>query len=207
MFLVSRADPKDPNLSRKLSGLLQSGADVNLEEILDRTTREAKHFSYHPLMLPYHLYIDHYDNTSKQFDSVLKKVEFVEESLMHVLQGEKKLHSQVSSNADGDDGQDTDHWGLARLSKSLHEASMEIAEVTRRRRFEDDFSKALQKELNLKRPAQSQMLWLLKNRYDRWARAHQLDIEGMPGRIDSLKNLVRHLWTTWMNWLLGRVLH
>lgn len=191
MFLIGRADPKDPNGARKLSGLIQSGADVDLEGILDETTSKAKDFGYHPLLLPYHLYTDHYKNTSTQFDVVLKTVESVEQHIMTVLQNKSETIHQFSSKDDGDDGFEISYWGLAEQSKSLHEASMKVAEVSRRRRFEIDLANALKEELKLKRPAQNQMLREL-HRYDRWANAHQSEIEGMPDRIDSLKNIVSH---------------
>lgn len=200
MFLVGRPDPKDPDQARKLSGLIQSGADVKLREILDAVTSTAKGFDYHPLLLPYHLYLNHYEDTSKQFDKVLKRVEDAEEGIKKALDSKGKLISEAQGKIDHDPSQ----WGLANLSKLLHEASMEVSELARRRRFEDDLAKALKNELRQKRPAQNRMLRSL-DRYDSWAKAHQSEIDGMPGKIDSLKTLVRHQWPSFMGKFLIRM--
>ncbi|WYZ36439.1 hypothetical protein EsH8_XIV_000039 [Colletotrichum jinshuiense] len=189
MFLVGKEDPEDPGRSRKLSGLIQSGADVKLRGILRNVVEKAEEASYHPLLLPYQLYVDHCRTTSEQFDDTLHKVEFVEESITKALHGEKPPIYQVQGKVDNDEDPETNHWGLAGLGKTLHEASMEITELVRRRKFEDDLSEALKKELDKERPAQNPMLRDLKRRH-RWANAHQLDITGMPSRVDSLKTLL-----------------
>lgn len=66
---------------------------------------------------------------------------------------------------------------------------MEVAELARRRHFEDRLANQLMEEMYKKKPPQNQMLPSLE-RYDCCAKAHQLEIEDMPGRIDILKNLV-----------------
>ncbi|KAF0322139.1 hypothetical protein GQ607_010642, partial [Colletotrichum asianum] len=194
MFLVGRADPKSPGQARKLSGLIQSGADVKLGEILSGVVRKADEFCHHPLLLPFHLYVNHYEGTSAHFKAVLDIVEHVEGRIMKALHGKRRLTSQVAQRNDDHDDQGTNHWDLASFSKDLHEASMKVAELARRRNFEDDLAKLLKKELEKRvsdqnQKAQNQLLGDL-TRYDRWANAHQSDIDGMPGRIDSLNTLL-----------------
>ncbi|KAK2596450.1 hypothetical protein N8I77_013340 [Diaporthe amygdali] len=189
MFLVGKADPKDPNRARKLSGLIQSGSDVELREIVDATASKAERYNYHPLLLPYRLYVNHYENTSKQFNSVLKDVELVERLIKDELDNRRRLTSQAGGKVDDYEDSKPSHWGLAKWSKTLHEASMEVAELARRRTFEDYLGKTLIDELNKETPPHYQLSQDV-GRHDRWAKAHQLDIEGMPGRIDSLNNLL-----------------
>lgn len=192
MFLVGKADPDDPDRARKLSGLVQSGTDVDMKKVLEDTKSKAKDFDYHHLLLPYCLFVNHYDVTSKQFKEVLKKVEEVERHIMDELQKSRRSTSIARVKACDGDGLEPNYWGLAKQSNSLHEASMEVVELARRRQFEDKLVTALTNNLEEK----SRMLLDIQ-RYDRWAKSHQLDIERMPGRIDSLKNLVSNKRTAW----------
>lgn len=190
MFLVDRADPEDPEGSRKLSGLIQGGADVNLQKILTAAASKAKSFNYHPLLLPYELYISHFENTSQQFDNASNKVDEVEQGIMKALDNERGL---TSSHAKADEGDDMEphHQGLTKLSRKLHEASRDAAELALRRQFQDELAKTLYDQLTGNGLEETEMRAAI-SRYDRWTRGHQLDIDGMPARIESLRNLVSH---------------
>lgn len=94
---------------------------------------------------------------------------------MDELHDKSQLISQVEGDDDDDEPLELGHWGLAKLSNLLHEASMEVAELARRRQFEDELAKQLNDELHKERPLQNQIILGLQ-RYDRWTKAHQRDI-------------------------------
>lgn len=241
MCLVGKPDPGDPEGSRKLSGLIQGGADVNLQKILTAAASTAKSSKYHPLSLPYALYISHCENTRTQFDNVSIKLNEVEQGIMKALEDERGLNSS-HAKADDDDGKEGDNisgnsitgdesWGtkfkrvfgccqilgwpnislflssrneqgqssdtdssylgLTKLSRKLHEASRDASELTLRRQFQDEFANTLHNQLEGNELEDNEIRAAMSPDY-RWTRSHQLDIDAMPARTESLRNLVSH---------------
>lgn len=64
---------------------------------------------------------------------------------------------------------------------------METVGLALHRQFEEGLAKAVKNQLEKERSMQNQMLCNVQG-YDRWAKAHQLDIEEMPGRTDIVLN-------------------
>lgn len=174
LFLICKTDPENPTTSRKISGVIQAGSDIDLEQVLSEVKARAAAYSYHPLILPATLFLGHHETTSTMVAGILEGVAFVERMLLVELERQK----DKSYIYDGGSS-------LLDLSERLHRYRMDLVELRRRRAFEDDVAKKLEEALGNENALLQQFA-----RYNRWAKSNDGNIESLPDRIESQRNLV-----------------
>lgn len=175
LLLICKVDPDDPATSCKTCGIVQTSSDVDLEFILSEVGANADAFDHHPLILPVYMFNSHYSETERLLKKMVKVVDGGEQRLMREIMNQKSKTSFLQAGNDA----------LIDISKDLHAASMDLAQLNLRRSFETDVADQLEKQL----PKQSRLLKRF-TRFDLGSKRNKSTIDGMADRIDSLKNLV-----------------
>ncbi|KAL9572304.1 hypothetical protein ACKAV7_003505 [Fusarium commune] len=116
------------------------------------------------------LFVSHYEATKEAINSIQKDVSEVDDELLKHLEEEGKL----------DDASKL----YRKLSMTLHKCSMNLAELGRRRKFEKELGSCLQEDLK-----HDSKLKVLVEIYSRMSQSRDLDIESLPGKIESQRNV------------------
>lgn len=173
LLLYCVTDPGMPDPSSKLSGVIQTDSDVELSSIFNSVNELVNKHGRHPMLLPLQLFKAHYEMTSEAFNFVHENVTKVDSKLLRELETNTK-----SKNANE----------LYRgLSKRLHSCSMKLAELSRRRKFEEELAARLQQDLK-----NDIKLHLTMSLYISMSKSRDSEIEGLPGKIESQRNVVSH---------------
>ncbi|KAF5609026.1 Mg2+ transporter like zinc transport [Fusarium pseudoanthophilum] len=125
-------------------------------------------------------------NIFRDVRDLVARVSKVDDDLLRHLQDEDKLD---------------DASKLYRsLSMTLHECSMDLAELGRRRKFEKELGSVLQKDLS-----HDSKLRVLVEIYSRMSQSRDSDIESLPGKIESQRNVLYNLITQHDSYLQARL--
>ncbi|KAM5343370.1 hypothetical protein ACJ41O_011907 [Fusarium nematophilum] len=126
------------------------------------------------MLLPLQLLKNHHATTSKAFHSIQKDVTDVDTKLMQTLETDKepKHASQL----------------YRELSKTLHKCTMNLVELGRRRQFEKELATSLQEDVQ-----NDGELSLVVSLYANMSKSRDSDIETLPGKIESQRNVLYNL--------------
>ncbi|KAM5363506.1 hypothetical protein ACJA88_013535 [Fusarium oxysporum] len=186
LLLYSMIDSNVAGASSKLSGVIQADAGVDLKRIFcDVRDLVARH-GHHRTLLPVQLFKYHYEATLSAFNSIQTDVGMVDEELLRQFEEEGKL----------DDASKL----YRRLSMTLHKCSMNLAELGRRRRFEEELGSRLLQDLQ-----NDSKLRVVVEIYSRMSQSRDSDIESLPGKIESQRNVLYNLITQHDSYLQARL--
>ncbi|KAI1749166.1 hypothetical protein F4782DRAFT_514787 [Xylaria castorea] len=159
-------------------GLIQVDSDVDLDEIFSEVQNLVEHYGRHPMLVPLQLFIQHCSLTAKTFKLIYDGVTQVDQKLFGELRSKKRSISKETSQLH------------RQLSMELHRHSMGLAELRRRRTFEDVLGDQLLTALE-----SDGKLWLKAKRYASMAKSRDLDIESLPDKIESQRDVLYNLIT------------
>ncbi|GAB1316538.1 hypothetical protein MFIFM68171_06748 [Madurella fahalii] len=130
----------------------------------------------HPLLLLLSLFENHVRETATKFEQVVQQIEKADADLLTQLKmaNDPKQRDKASN--------------FGPLGQSLHEARMNLVELTRRRAFEKQIAETLQDDLKGE-PA----LFTRVNMYTSLSQSHEPDIQSLPQRIDSQRTVLYSL--------------
>ncbi|PNP81520.1 hypothetical protein FNYG_05195 [Fusarium nygamai] len=172
--------------STKLSGVIQVDKDVDLTKIFRDVRDLVARYGPHQTLLPLQLFVSHYEATKEAFTLIQNRVSKVDDDLLRHLQDEDKLDDASKM--------------YRSLSMTLHECSMDLAELGRRRKFEKELGSVLQKDLS-----HDSKLRVLVEIYSRMSQSRDSDIESLPGKIESQRNVLYNLITQHDSYLQARL--
>ncbi|CVK96728.1 uncharacterized protein FMAN_11058 [Fusarium mangiferae] len=179
----------DNNVSEgfiKISGLIQVDADLKLEDIFSGTHRLVQRLGHHPTLLPLQLFVSHYGATKDGIDLIQKEIGNVDKMLLEHLEEKGKLGDASKQYRE--------------MSMTLHKCSMDLAELNRRKKFEEELGNFLKKELK-----NDNQLKTLAEVYLRMSRSRESDLESLPGKIESQRNVLFNLITQHDSYLQARL--
>ncbi|KAF7550313.1 hypothetical protein G7Z17_g5798 [Cylindrodendrum hubeiense] len=163
-----------PGSPSQISGVIQADKDVEFSHIFSAVPKLIDRHGHHQILLPLQLFKTHYETTSRAFNSILKDVTEVDSKLLQNLEAESKVRESSQLYRE--------------LSMKLHKCSMRLAELDRRRRFEEELGTSLQQDLQ-----NDTQLKLVVNLYASMSKSRDSDIEGLPGKIESQRNVLYNL--------------
>ncbi|KAF4945028.1 hypothetical protein FGADI_12287 [Fusarium gaditjirri] len=170
LLLYTMVDSNLAGGSMKLSGVIQADSDVKLTDIFSKVRKLVEKHGHHPTLLPYQLFLSHYEATKDGIDSIQKEIDEVDKKLLKHLKEEGKLDEASKLYRE--------------LSMTLHKSSMDLAELGRRRKFEEELGKFLQGDLK-----NDSTLKVFADIYLRMSQSRESDIESLPGKIESQRNV------------------
>ncbi|CEI70518.1 unnamed protein product [Fusarium venenatum] len=176
LLLYSMADSSAVGESSKLSGVIQADVGVDLRNIFHDVRNLVDRHGHHQTLLPVQLFKSHYEATLAAFNSIQTDVAIVDDELLKQFKDESKM----------DDASKL----YRHLSMTLHMCSMNLAELGRRREFEEEFGSKLQKDLE-----SDSKLKVVVEIYSRMSKSRDSDIESLPGKIESQRNVLFNLIT------------
>jgi hypothetical protein len=173
-------DSDTADSSNSMSGIIQADNDIDFSKVFKGVHTLVKRHGYHPSLLPIQLFITHCSSTTETFKSILNNVIEVDGKLLEELEIESK--SAKASKL------------YRKLSMTLHQCSMGLAELGRRRNFEEELGDRLRQDLQ-----NEVKLEALVNIFANMSKSKDLDIASLPGKIESQRNVVSHwrssIWT------------
>ncbi|KAF5660677.1 hypothetical protein FHETE_8840 [Fusarium heterosporum] len=176
LVLYSLIDLDVPRPASKLSGIIQADAGVDFSSIFSEVRKLAEKHGRHQSLLPIQLFKVHFAATLKSLQSIQDRVEKVDEELLRQFEQEGNLGEASKL--------------YRSLSMVLHQCSMELAELRRRRSFEDDLRKQLLQDLQ-----SGSKLTVMMDLYSKMSKSLDLDVEALPGKIESQRNVLFNLIT------------
>lgn len=163
-----------PNSSSSTSGVIQIDHDTSLSDVFSGVHTLARRHGYHPSLLPVQLFITHCNLTTKTFEVIFKDIATVDVDLLTVLK--TKSNSKEAPKLH------------RRLSMTLHQSSMKLAELGRRRKFEEDLGERLKQDLQNERDLEALIGTL--DTFANMSKSKDLDIKTMPEKIEAQRNVV-----------------
>ncbi|KAF5630230.1 uncharacterized protein FTJAE_8255 [Fusarium tjaetaba] len=186
LLLYSVVDSDIAGDSSKLSGVIQADAGVDLRRVFGDVRDLVARHGYHRTLLPVQLFRSHYESTLSAFNSILADVGIVDEKLLRQFEERRKLDDPSNLYQD--------------LSITLHKCSMKLAELGRRRKFEEELGTRLQEDLK-----NDSKLRVVVEIYSRMSQSRDSDIESLPGKIESQRNVLYNLITQHDSYLQARL--
>ncbi|KAF5005110.1 hypothetical protein FDECE_8430 [Fusarium decemcellulare] len=174
LLLYSVTDKDVPGLTSKLSGVIQTDNDVKLADVFRGIHQLIGKYGQHEMLLPLQLFKAHYEATSKSFKSIVKDVTKVDRELLQQFTPHDKLDKVEKPYND--------------LILTLHKCTMQLAELSRRRKFEEELGRRLQENFQ-----GNTKIKIKVDLYSSMSRSRDSEIEGLPGRIESQKNALYNL--------------
>ncbi|KAF5687870.1 Mg2+ transporter like zinc transport [Fusarium denticulatum] len=133
-------------------------------------TKRGHSVSKNRTLLPVQLFRSHYEATLSAFNSIQTDVGMVDVKLLRQFEEESKLDDASKLYRD--------------LSMTLHKCSMKLAELGRRRKFEEELGARLQEDLK-----SDSKLKVVVEIYSRMSQSRDSDIESLPGKIEIQRNV------------------
>ncbi|KAM0487316.1 hypothetical protein ACHAP7_001828 [Fusarium lateritium] len=186
LLLYSMVNSSVTGESSKLSGVLQADAGVDLRNIFCDVQDLVGRHGHNQTLLPVQLFKSHYETTLTAFNSIQADVGMVDEELLRQFEEEGNL----------DDASKL----YRKLSMTLHKCSMNLAELGRRRKFEDELGTKLQQDLQ-----NDSKLRVVVEIYSRMSQSRDSDIDSLPGKIESQRNVLYNLITQHDSYLQARL--
>ncbi|KAF5724920.1 hypothetical protein FMUND_350 [Fusarium mundagurra] len=186
LLLYSVVDRNVAGGSSKLSGVIQADAGVDLRRIFGDVRDLVARHGHHRTLLPVQLFRSHYESTLSAFNSIQTDVGMVDEKFLRQFEEESKLDDASKLYRD--------------LSMTLHKCSMKLAELGRRRKFEEELGTLLQEDLK-----NDSKLKVVVEIYSRMSQSRDSDIESLPGKIESQRNVLYNLITQHDSYLQARL--
>jgi hypothetical protein len=168
--------------STKGAAVIMSDSEINLFSIQEDVQKFAERYS-HPLLLLLQLFQHHVMATSTKFKEVYQKVREADNDLHAELKKASRLHAESNNTNDSKLRGVGSNFGP--IGQSLHEARMNLVELTRRRQFETQIGRRLLQDLEDEQPLMIQLNMLIG-----LSQSHELDIQSLPQRIDSQTTVV-----------------
>ena len=171
LVLHSTIDSDGYDANSKTCGILQADKDADFAFIFDSVRIRAAKSGPHPMLLPLPLFLAHFEMTSEIFRSILGDIADVDSKILHELdhrsgpEEASKLHRNISMK--------------------LHMCSMELAELGRRTKFEEELAARLMEDLQGHAD-----LKLLIAMFSSMSKSRKPDIEELPGKVEGLRNVV-----------------
>jgi hypothetical protein len=195
--LSFRKDYPGYNLSQKVAGIIQADDLNSLKRVLGNVYEAAKGGG-HPLLLPIQLFETHFIDSQKQFKDILQDINKVASKIAKDLSKDKSWVDKIK-----------DHE-YAELNQKLHVCGISLVELERRRDFERRLGHLLVEELENeridlvklanedaetwnKRDLHIQRLLQRVVVYAAMSKNRDLDINNLPWRIESQRNVVSAL--------------
>ncbi|KAM0283654.1 hypothetical protein ACHAO9_009582 [Fusarium lateritium] len=186
LLLYSMVNSSVTGESSKLSGVLQADAGVDLRNIFCDVQDLVGRHGHNQTLLPVQLFKSHYETTLTAFNSIQADVGMVDEELLRQFEEEGNLDNASKL--------------YRKLSMTLHKCSMNLAELGRRRKFEDELGTQLQQDLQ-----SDSKLRVVVEIYSRMSQSRDSDIESLPGKIESQRNVLYNLITQHDSYLQARL--
>ncbi|KAI1414124.1 hypothetical protein F5Y13DRAFT_198047 [Hypoxylon sp. FL1857] len=176
LFLYCVVDSDREELPGRVSGVVQADKHIDFSKLFKEVQRLANMYDHHPTLLPLQLFVTHCEATFETSESMFENVTRVDEELQAELKAKNRPGKAKILFRD--------------LSIRLLECSMKLAELKRRTSFEQEFGERLQNELT----NENKLMLLLEMCLSR-SRSLDLEIEGLPTKIESQRNLLQSLIT------------
>ncbi|RGP79390.1 hypothetical protein FLONG3_2445 [Fusarium longipes] len=186
ILLHSVVNTKSVGDSSKLSGVIHADAAVDLSKIFSGVRNLVDRHGHHQSLLPVQLFKSHYEATLAAFNSIQTDVAMVDDELLQQFEEEDKMDNASKL--------------YRKLSMTLHKCSMNLAELGRRRDFEEELGQMLQKDLQ-----NDGKLRVVVEIYSRMSKSRDSDIESLPGKIESQRNVLFNLITQHDSYLQARL--
>ncbi|KLO92447.1 Uncharacterized protein LW93_12021 [Fusarium fujikuroi] len=155
----------------KISGVIQVDVDLKLQDIFSGAHNLVQKLGRHPTLLPLQLFVSHYGATKDEIDRIQEKIGYVDDKLLGHLEEKGKLGDASKLYRE--------------LSMILHKCSMDLAELNRRKKFEEELGNFLKEDLK-----NDSQLKTLADVYLRMSRSREADLDSLPGKIESQRNVV-----------------
>ncbi|KAF4422222.1 hypothetical protein FACUT_10699 [Fusarium acutatum] len=170
LLLHTMVDTNASGAFIKISGVIQVDADFRLTDIFSGVRKLVGRLDHHQTLLPLQLFVSHYGATKDGIDLIQKDIGDVDDRLLNHLKEQGKLDDASKLYRE--------------LSMTLHKCSMDLAELGRRRKFEEELGKFLLEDLK-----NDSKLKVLAEIYLRMSRSRESDVESLPGKIESQRNV------------------
>jgi hypothetical protein len=92
------------NLFPKIAGVIQADADVDLKNVFGEVYKTAENNS-HPMLLPIQLFEDHFFTSLKQFQTIIKNINYVESKIQMELTCDQTQSDTSLDNSKGEYGE------------------------------------------------------------------------------------------------------
>ncbi|KAI8630492.1 hypothetical protein F5Y19DRAFT_427791 [Xylariaceae sp. FL1651] len=174
LILYSVMDSDKPNSPSRTSGVFHADKDVDFSQVFSGIHKLGSRHGRHPILLPLQLFILHCKMTSRLCKSTIADITDVD----------SKLLSELDNKSNPDDANKL----YRNLSTTLHKSSMQLAELNRRRKFEEELGERVKQELQY-----GGELKLLASMFASMSKSQEADIEGLPDKIESQRNVLYSL--------------
>jgi len=174
LVMISMTESDGINFPNKTSAVIQTDQHSEPARLFTRVQNSVKRHGRKPLLFLLELFREHCDATSTKFLSLLAKVKDVDERLLAELETESKPEDARKEYRE--------------LSRILHKNHMDFEELGRRRKFEEKFGKRLSDDLRHD-SGLSQVVAM----YADISQSRDVDIESLPGKLESQRNVVSSL--------------
>ncbi|KAK1751176.1 hypothetical protein QBC47DRAFT_85167 [Echria macrotheca] len=181
LVLHTTKSPGAPDSASRTCGILQCDKDTDLTTLTRNILLSAAKWGHHPMLLPTQLFVTHFRTTMTLFQSLLDRIAAVEAEILRQLDKDKHSTDYAEKAA-----------GVHQsISMTLHRCSMELAELGRRTKFEEELSARLVEDLKQGgRDAQTMVAMLSV-----MSKSRQPDIDELPAKIEGLRNVLYSLIT------------
>jgi hypothetical protein len=171
LVLICMTESDAPDSPSKTSAVIQTDQESDPSKLFQGVQGLAKLYGRHPMLLPLELFRTHCRTTSKRFGALLADVKRVDERLLAELETESKPEDARKEYRE--------------LSRILHKCNMELEELGRRRKFEEKFGKQLSEDLRY-----NSGLNQIATMFADISKSRDVDMESLPGKMDSQRNVV-----------------
>ncbi|KAH6960250.1 hypothetical protein DER45DRAFT_155111 [Fusarium avenaceum] len=186
LILYSKTNLDVPRPASRLSGVIQADAGIDLSDVFSEVRKLAGNYGRHHSLLPIQLFMSHSAATSQQLRSMQKELQGVDKDLLRQYEEESKPEEANKL--------------YRRLSMVLHKCSMKLTELRQRRSFEDDLGNDLRDDLEVKSRLRRMVELISK-----MSKNLDLDVEALPDRIESQRNVLFNLITQHDSFLQARL--
>ncbi|KAH7256109.1 hypothetical protein BKA59DRAFT_521327 [Fusarium tricinctum] len=186
LVLYSKTDLDVPRPASRLSGVIQADAGIDLSIVFSGVRELAEEYGRHESLLPIQLFKLHSTETSQQLKSMQDELREVDKDLLRQYEQESKPEEANKL--------------YRRLNMVLHKCSMKLAELRQRRSFEDDLGSDLRDDLEVKSKLRRMVELISK-----MSKNLDLDVEALPDRIESQRNVLFNLITQHDSFLQARL--
>jgi hypothetical protein len=158
--------------SSSMAGIIHADNDIDFSRVFGKMHILAERYDYHPSLLPVQLFMTHCTLTIEKFNCIFNDFTEVERTLLEMetaskLEKDSKLH--------------------LKLRMTIHSCSMGIAELGRRRKFEEELGERLRQDLQNERKLEA-----LVRIFVDMSKNKDSDIVGLPKKIENQREVVSH---------------
>ncbi|KAJ6016053.1 Mg2+ transporter protein CorA-like/Zinc transport protein ZntB [Penicillium herquei] len=183
--LILYSETNESDSATRMSGIIQADKDFTFKEYQSEIRKAS---TIYPMMLPLELYKKHVASTARKFEQIRSTLRDVDDKLLKELEGMNKPEDARRSHRE--------------LSKTLHECSMKLVELGRRRVFEGDFAATMMKnQIDQDNIGITQTISIL----DDISKSREYDMQTLPSKVESQRNILYGLIAQFDNNMQSRL--